>query len=277
MVETTPAAAPVVVDMDGIQEEEEVVELETHDDNRADNSCLCSPLQWPLFCCLSALIVPEKESAVQLFCGRYDGTIEEPGCYCRNSLCITTRKVSLAIKTIDLVNTKILDLRGNPVIVSGIVSYQVFDPRRAALDVQDVHRYVGDQAPAVLKRIVCKYPYDSSAPGEMSLRANSDRVSAQLKTALQLRVAVAGVKIHFFNLNELSYAPEIAATMLKRQQAHALVDARRTLVSGASQIAAEVASNMGVELSAAERGKLAANLMLVLVSDRDAVPTISLE
>jgi SPFH domain / Band 7 family len=115
----------------------------------------------------------------------------------------------------------------SPLVVSGIVTYEVVDSRRAAIDVPSAHQYVLTQAPAVLKRVISQFPYDSDNPDLPCLRKEPQAVSALMKETLQDRVKVAGVRIESFAINELSYAPEIAHSMLRRQQAGALIEARQ--------------------------------------------------
>jgi regulator of protease activity HflC (stomatin/prohibitin superfamily) len=114
----------------------------------------------------------------------------------------------------------------SPLIVSGIVTYEIIDSRRAAIDVPSAHTYVSTQAPAVLKRVISQFPYDSDNPDVPCLRKEPLAVSALMKDSLQDRVRIAGVRIESFAINELSYAPEIAHSMLRRQQAGALIEAR---------------------------------------------------
>lgn len=179
-------------------------------------------------CCLnSCFILPERTSMVQLFFGNYNGTITEPGCYCRNSCFVELRKVSTATISVDLPNVKVADSRGNPLMVSGVVTYEVQNSRRAAIDVADPFHYVANQAPAVLKRVISQFPYQSASPDEPCLRTETHVVSAMMRDALQNRCNIAGIRIESFAINELSYAPEIAQSMLKRQQADALIDARQ--------------------------------------------------
>jgi hypothetical protein len=115
----------------------------------------------------------------------------------------------------------------SPLIVSGIVTYEIIDSRRAAIDVPSAHTYVSTQAPAVLKRVISQFPYDSDDSNIPCLRKEPLAVSALMKESLQDRVRIAGVRIESFAINELSYAPEIAHSMLRRQQAGALIEARQ--------------------------------------------------
>lgn len=241
-------------------------------DNR---TCLTTPLDW-LFLFNSCFIVPEKQNIVQLFFGRYHGTITEPGFYCRTNLFMKKTRVKTDLVTFDMANTKVLDSRGNPIIISGIVTYFIADAKKAVIDVHDPHRYVHDQAPAVLKRVVSQFPYESSSPDAPSLRTETTIVSDLMKNELQIKCAVAGVEIVTYSINELSYAPEIAQAMLKRQQAEALVQAREAIVKGAKAIALDAVKDIGdgMNLSQESKASLLTNLLIVLVGEKDVVPTL---
>lgn len=211
---------------------------------------------------------------VELHFGKYHGTITEPGCYCRNTLATELRRVATDLVTYDLQNTKVIDERGSPVVISGIITYEVVDARRAAIDVSDAHRFVRDQAPAVLKRVVSQFPYEAEEPDVSTLRNDTQKVGNLMRDALQERVVVAGVRVEAFSINELSYAPEIAQTMLRRQQAEALVAARKEIVKGAKEIAREAVADIGEGMSEEQRGNLLGNLLVVLVGDKDVTPTL---
>lgn len=246
-------------------------------EQKQDNGLLSHPLDF-LLCFNTCFIVPERTNLVQLFFGNYRGTITEPGCYCRNSCFFELRRVSTAFRTIDLMNIKVIDARGSPLIVSGLVTYEVVDARSAAIVVVDAHKYVMDLAPVVLKRVVATYPYETrdDAPNETSLRSNTEEVGQLMRDALQSRCNVAGVRIEQFQINELSYAPEIAQAMLKRQQAEALIDARRSIVAGAKDIALNTVADVGDNLNTDDRSKLLSNLLVVLVGEQDVTPTINI-
>lgn len=229
----------------------------------------------------SCFVVSEREAVVNLFCGHYYGTITSPGFYFRNWVCVEGRRISTAIQSLDIQNVKTADANGNPLLVSGIVSWAVIDARRAALDVAEPRRFVADQAPAVLKRVVAQYPYEAEAAagsGEEvpTLRTETEVVAARMRGLLQERVDVAGVRILSFQLNELSYAPEIAQAMLKRQQADALVAARAKIVAGAVGIARDAASSDALAaMDDAERARTVRDLLIVLVGEREAMPTVT--
>ncbi|PXF47048.1 hypothetical protein BWQ96_03125 [Gracilariopsis chorda] len=240
-----------------------------------NNMCMSTPIDW-IFPFLSCFILPEKREIVQLFFGKYHGTITEPGCYCRTIIGMEMRHINTDLITFDMANTKVLDARGNPVVISGIVTYFIDDARKAAIDVRDPHRFVHDQAPAVLKRVVSNFPYESDDDSIPSLRSETAIVSDRMRDELQAKCAVAGVNIVTFSINELSYAPEIAQAMLKRQQAEALVQAREAIVRGAKHIAMDAVQDMGTELqlSQEKKAELLGNLLIVLVGDKDVVPTL---
>lgn len=239
-----------------------------------NNFCCGTPLDVvvPCACCF---IVSERQEVVEMFFGRYHGTITQPGCYCRTSLCLELRRVGTELITFDLKNTKVLDAVGSPLMVSGIVTYRIVDSRAAAIDVNDSHQFVRDQAPAVLKRVVSQFPYESSDENVACLRTETAIVSDRMRDVLQQRVQVAGVKIDTFSINELSYAPEIAHAMLRRQQAEALVSARRAIMQGAREIAMDAVGELDGQLSEDRKAALLSNLLLVLVGDKDVVPTLS--
>lgn len=242
---------------------------------KEDNMCCGSSGLEVCFICNTCFIISERQEMVELFLGSYRGTITEPGCYCRTCICTEFRRIGTQLISFDLKNTKVLDAIGSPIMVSGIVTYQIVDARAAAIDVQDSHTYIRDQAPAVLKRVVSQFPYasppDSNVP---CLRTETSIVADRMRDALQQRVRVAGIRVHSFSINELSYAPEIAQSMLRRQQAEALVSARRAIMQGAREIATDAVTELGASLSEEKKSQLLSNLLLVLVSDKDVTPTL---
>lgn len=236
--------------------------------------CLSTPLD-VCIPCNTCFIVPERSSFVELFFGKYHGTINKPGLYCRTSCLLELRAVNTDLITYDLENTKVLDANGSPIIISGIITYEIVNARRAAIDVNDAHKFVRDQAPAVLKRVISGFAYETAESGVACLRRDTGVVSERMKEALQRMVQVAGVRVQSFNVNELSYAPEIAQAMLKRQQADALISARKAVVQGASAIALDAVQNLTEHLSEQQKAGLLANLLIVLVGEKETTPTLS--
>jgi len=235
--------------------------------------CLC----FPFTICGSFFTLQEREEAVILRYGKYAGVIKEPGIHCSNCWGRTVLRVSTKTISVDLPNVKTADANGNPLIVSGVLSYTIRNPKKAKIDVSNSTAYVITQAQATLKQIVAKYPYESDAGH--SLKSDGGAVGQEFVEILQERVRIAGVKVHSFAFNEISYAPEIAAGMLKRQQAAATVQARRVIVQGAVDIAHGAVTELaakGIHLEAEHQSRLVTNVLTVMCSDRDAQPTVAL-
>jgi regulator of protease activity HflC (stomatin/prohibitin superfamily) len=212
-------------------------------------------------------------------------------CYFLNPCGTTLTKVSTKQQTTDLPNVKLLDLKGNPVVVSGVVFWQIEGIKASVLNVENVYRYVNTTAMATLKQVVSKYPYEEdhdhvfdspsgaggSKPG-LSLKTEAAQVARELKDVLQDRLAHAGVSVIAFNMTDLSYAPEIAQAMLVRQQAEAMVKARKLIVKGAVDISEDAVNQLqakGVQMSQAEKTKVVTNLLTVICGDQRAQPTLS--
>ena len=173
---------------------------------------------------------------------------------------------------------QIIDKKGNPINISAMVNYRVKNIVRSSLEVNNVHAFVLNAATAILKTIASQYAYET--PDETpSLKTHSHQIGDEMVAALQERVDVAGIRIVDMLLNELSYAPEIAAAMLQRQQAEALVDARTLIVQGAVEIARNATEQLaatGIEMEPAEKSRLVSNLICVICGDSHVQPTVQM-
>jgi len=224
--------------------------------------------------------VSEREEVVKLNFGNYTGSISEPGIHWANCCGRELRKVDKRIVSVDLPNTKVIEKNGNPLIVSAIVVYSIQNAKRATIDVQDVRTFIINEATAVLKRIVSMYPYEAhdenGKEDTMSLKNDPVAIQNKMTRMLQKHVKVAGAKIHQFRFNELSYAPEIAAGMLRRQQARAMVAARKKITQGAVEIAygaSDKLAERGVKMTPEEKKRLTSNLLAVIAADSDNTTT----
>jgi len=241
-------------------------------------SCLAStliPFAWLGGC----VTIQENTGLVVLSNGKLAAVHTEPGLTMINPCC--TKKIELSTKqqSLDLPETKVIDRKGNPISISAIVVFRISKVIRAALEVENVRLYVRTQASAVLKEIASQYPYEPSTEGEPSLKTAAESITHDMVEALQCKVTVAGVTICDFMLNELSYAPEIAGSMLVRQQAEALIDARKMIVNGAVDIArgaAEALTNEGIPMSDSEKSKMVSNLICVVAGDSNVQPVLQL-
>ena len=243
-------------------------------------SVVCCPF-WPLAVC-GCIPVNEREEQVLLVFGKYYSTIRSPGMHYVNPMGLEKRLVSTKRQNMDIGSAtqslKVADLDGNPVMVSGVISFRIIDSKAAALDVQNAQNFAHTQAQTVLKQIVSRYPYEST-DGAASLKTETYEIGLELCRTLQEKVHVAGVLIESFELSDLSYAPEIAQVMLVRQQAKAMVDARQTIVDGAVGIVTTAITrlaNEGTELTAEDQAKLTINLLTVICGDSGATPTVAL-
>lgn len=225
-------------------------------------------------------MINEKEAGLILTWGRFTTVLKKPGLYCVNPCGTHIGISSLKQQTTNLPDVKLLDLKGNPVIVSGVVFWQVHSVKAAQLEIENVYQYVNTTALATLKQVVSKYPYEADEQGGHCLKTEAAEVSAQMTNVLQGKVAGAGVKVLAFNLTDLSYAPEIAQAMLVRQQAEAMVSARKLIARGAVEISDEsvqMLQQKGVQFSEAQKAKVVGNLLTVICGESGVQPTIQLE
>jgi len=224
------------------------------------------------------VVVQPNQAKVAVFLGRYPGTIRRSGFHFVNPL-TTRRTLSLRIRNLDTDVLKVNDANGNPIEISAVITWQVNDAAQAAFDVEDYMGFVDIQAETAVRHVASVFPYDSYEEGQESLRGAADRVIATLQADLQERLDVAGVGVLDTRLRRLAYAPEIAADMLRRQQADAIVAARQRIVEGAVGMVDHALSSLSardiVELDEERKAAMVSNLMVVLVSDRGAQPVVN--
>jgi SPFH domain / Band 7 family len=224
------------------------------------------------------VVVQPNQAKVAVFLGRYVGTVRRAGFWWINPLTIR-RTLSLRIRNLDTDVLKVNDANGNPIEISAVITWQVQDAAQAAFDVEDYQAFVDIQAETAVRHVASVFPYDSYEEGQQSLRGAAERVIATLQADLQERLDVAGVAVVDTRLRRLAYAPEIAADMLRRQQADAIVAARQRIVEGAVGMVDHALSSLNerdiVELDEERKAAMVSNLMVVLVSDRGAQPVVN--
>ncbi|HKP99554.1 MAG TPA: SPFH domain-containing protein [Actinomycetes bacterium] len=224
------------------------------------------------------LVVQPNQAKVAVFLGRYLGTVRRSGFHWINPL-TSRRNLSLRIRNLDTDVLKVNDANGNPIEISAVITWQVQDAAQAAFDVEDYMGFVDIQAETAVRHVASVFPYDSYEEGQESLRGAADRVIATLLADLQERLDVAGVTVLDTRLRRLAYAPEIAADMLRRQQADAIVAARQRIVEGAVGMVDHALSSLNerdiVDLDEERKAAMVSNLMVVLVSDRGAQPVVN--
>jgi hypothetical protein len=215
---------------------------------------------------------------VVLFFGRYLGTINRNGVWWTWPL-TNRRAISVRVQNFDSETLKVNDANGNPIEVAAVIVWRVADTARAAFSVEDYEDYVRIQTETAVRHMASLYPYDAYEEGQHSLRADADEVTASLHTELQEQLTMAGLEVIRSQLRRLAYAPEIAADMLRRQQAEAVVAARRRIVEGAVGMvehALEMLSSQGiVELDEERKAAMVSNLLVVLCSEHAAQPVLN--
>jgi regulator of protease activity HflC (stomatin/prohibitin superfamily) len=223
-------------------------------------------------------VVQPNESRVLILFGRYHGTATEPGLWWCNPL-IKRRTVSLRVRNFQSERIKVNDASGNPIEIAAVVVWHVTDGAKAVFDVADYEQFVTVQSETSLRHLANEYPYDDYKKEVTSLRGSADEVRGSLQAELQARLRLAGIEIIETRLTHLAYAPEIAEVMLRRQQAEAILAARKTMVQGAVSLVqmalAQLADSDLVELDPERKAAMVSNLMVVLSGDHTPTPVIN--
>ncbi len=245
--------------------------------------------------------IPPNQSRVLLLFGEYQGTVRSTGFFWVNPF-YSKQKLSLRIRNFETGSTstpeekdqsgrvvkqsgrtqskpsKVNDCDGNPVEISAVVVWKVIDTAEALFEVDNYEHYVEVQSEAALRDLAMRHPYDSN-DDTISLRGNPDEVCATLQSDIQLRLENAGVEIIEARISHLAYAPEIAAAMLQRQQAQAVVAARTQIVEGAVGMVEmaldQLSERAMVELDEERKANMVSNLLIVLCSDRATQPVVN--
>ncbi len=264
------------------------------------------------------VLKPQEALVLTLF-GKYVGTIKGEGFYAINPFCVsvnpaaqtklnqsgdvgaeslplpasissafTNKKISLKLMTLNNNRQKINDCLGNPVEIGIAVTWKVIDTAKAAFNVDNYKEYLSLQCDSALRDIVRVYPYDvapgvdttgDGIPDEGSLRGSSEVVAQKIREKIQSRVEIAGLEIVEARITYLAYAPEIAAVMLQRQQASAIIDARKMIVDGAVGMVEMALDRLSekdvVHLDEERKAAMVSNLLVVLCGNRDAQPVVN--
>ncbi len=223
------------------------------------------------------MIQPNQAAAVTLF-GSYRGTDRAAGLRWVWPW-MAKRKISVRANNVVSEKLKVNDLRGNPIEIATNVVWRVADTAQALYDVDDYKAFVNVQIEAAVRSIGSRYAYDDVEDAEITLRGSHVQVNAELRTELIERLRVAGITVDECGLTHLAYAPEIAGAMLRRQQAEAVIAARRKLVEGAVSMVemalAQLSEKNVVELDDERRAAMVSNLMVVLCGERDTQPVVN--
>jgi regulator of protease activity HflC (stomatin/prohibitin superfamily) len=224
-----------------------------------------------------AIVQPNQSKVVILF-GRYLGTVRRNG-WVWTWPVTEKRTVSLRARNFESSVIKVNDAAGNPVEIAAVIVWRVVDTARAAFNVEKYEEYVRVQTETAVRHVASLFPYDSYEDGQRSLRANADDVMASLHGELQGQLETAGVEIVRTQLRRLAYAPEIAADMLRRQQAEAVVAARTRIVAGAVSMVELALNQLSeqriVDLDEERKAAMVSNLLVVLCGEQHAQPILN--
>ncbi len=256
------------------------------------------------------ILQPNQAKVFTLF-GKYYGTLKEPGFFYVNPFCsavapqkantggalnigvgaettnrpvsvtISSKKISLRTRTLNNERQKVNDVMGNPIIIGVNVIWKVADPTAAVFNVENFEKFLSTQCDSVIRNIARLYPYDimEEDSEEKTLRGSSNEIAEQMEAELQARVADAGLEIIDVRITHLAYAEEIAAAMLQRQQAAAIIAARQKIVEGAVSMVKMAIDQLGEEeivvLDEERKAAMVSNLLVVLCGNKDAQPIVN--
>ncbi|MDA1265451.1 MAG: SPFH domain-containing protein [Planctomycetota bacterium] len=227
-------------------------------------------------------IVNPNMSRVLVLFGKYRGSVREQGFFWTNPFTLK-HKISLKAHNLSSERVKVNDLAGNPIEIGAVLVWQVEDTAQAQFDVEDYFQYVDIQIETAVRQLAKSHPYDDGASdgdaSVSSLRTDTEQVSIELETELQQRLNRAGIGVVEARISHLAYAPEIASAMLQRQQADAIIAARKKIVEGAVGMVEDALQQLGergvVELDDERRVTLVGNLLVVLCSGAAPQPVLN--
>jgi hypothetical protein len=223
------------------------------------------------------MVAPNQGAVLQLF-GSYIGTARTPGLRWANPF-YSKRKISLRVRNFESSHLKVNDSDANPIEIAAVVVWRVVDTAEATFEVDNYENYVKVQTEAALRNAATSYPYDAHDDAVLSLRGSTGAVAEHLKQEIQERLAKAGVEVLEARISHLAYAPEIAAAMLQRQQAGAIIAARQRIVEGAvgmvEMALAMLAGKDIVHLDEERKAAMVSNLLVVLCGERGTQPIVN--
>jgi regulator of protease activity HflC (stomatin/prohibitin superfamily) len=230
-----------------------------------------------LVCMAGFFMVHPNQARVLTLFGTYVGSARKTGLRWANPF-YAKKTVSLRVRNFDCDTLKVNDSSGNPIEIAAVVVWKVVDSAEAVFEVDDYISFVEIQSEAALRNLATSYPYEAH-DGEIALRSNPQQIAEELKTEVQDRLGKAGVQVIEARISHLAYAPEIASAMLKRQQAQAIVAARRQIVDGAVGMVKmaldELKEQNVIDLDDERKAAMVSNLLVVLCGEENAQPVLN--
>jgi len=222
-------------------------------------------------------VEPNQSAVLSLF-GKYIGTVRTPGLRFNNPF-YTKQKISLRVRNFESGKLKVNELDGSPIEIAAIVVWEVSDSAEAVFNVDDYESFVQIQSEAAIRAMATSYPYDQHSDGEISLRSHPKEISDRLRDEIQDRLAQAGINVIEARISHLAYSPEIAGAMLQRQQAGAIIAARKKIVEGAVGMVEDAIEGLSkkniVQLDEERKATMVSNLLVVLCSDKATQPVLN--
>jgi regulator of protease activity HflC (stomatin/prohibitin superfamily) len=223
------------------------------------------------------MVHPNQAKVLQLF-GAYVGSVRQTGLRWANPF-YSKEPISLRVRNFESGVMKVNDSSGNPVDIAAVVVWKVVDSAEAIFEVDDYTSFVHIQSEAALRNLATSYPYEAHGDDEIALRSDPQAIAEKLRDEVQDRLDKAGVEVIEARITHLAYAPEIASAMLKRQQAQAIVAARRQIVDGAvgmvKMALTELEKQDVVELDEERKAHMVSNLLVVLCGEENAQPVLN--
>lgn len=230
-------------------------------------------------CLFGLMVIDPNESRVMILFGKYSGTVKNNGFFWVNPFYVK-KKISLRARNFDSEQIKVNDKIGNPINIGVILVWKVQNTFKAAFEVDDYVSFVRIQTEAAIRKLALSYPYDNfEHEKELTLRTGGEEINHMLEEEIRERLAIAGINVLEARISNLSYAAEIAAAMLQRQQATAVVAARTKIVEGAVGMVEMALTMLSekkiIELDDEKKAAMVTNLMVVLCSDKSAAPVVN--
>jgi len=222
-------------------------------------------------------VEPNQSAVLSLF-GKYVGTVRTPGLRFNNPF-FTKKKISLRVRNFESGKLKVNELDGSPIEIAAIVVWEVNDSAEAVFNVDDYESFVQIQSEAAIRAMATSYPYDQHGPEEISLRSHPAEISERLRQEIQDRLSKAGIHVIESRISHLAYSPEIAGAMLQRQQAGAIIAARKKIVEGAVGMVEDALESLKakdiIDLDDERKATMVSNLLVVLCSDKATQPVVN--
>jgi regulator of protease activity HflC (stomatin/prohibitin superfamily) len=231
-----------------------------------------------LFCLGGLFIVNPNDAKVLVLFGQYVGTVKRDGFFFANPF-LVKRRISLRVRNFETAKLKVNDINANPIEIGAIVVWKVVETAEALFEVENYEKYVNVQTESALRATASQFAYDAHVAGEESLSTHAAEVSKHLQNTIQERLSKAGAEVIEARISHLAYAQEIAAAMLQRQQASAIIAARFKIVEGAVGMVENaldlLAKKNIVHLDDERKATMVSNLLVVLCSERSTQPVVN--